>query len=315
LFERRDSAGNSVLHHAVDLGIFELLDTLLASKIDCNIKNLAGETPLHVASARNCVNAVNVLLSNNAKVDAVNLKGRTPLFYAIESNSKEAFEALVGSRASLQAADEDGLRATELLAFKNAQRDTHSPPHSASSVLHHVVASICDEPQLLHALPTSDTTHSLRSVVSKKLVARNSNRCKANLAAASKTKVGSMERAKKLKELNEYVDTISKSHGIQLANQSRMHLQNIQSDAMPPPQQPSRTQVGFFTPTASHHSDAALPGAAGPHHAPHLRHTFCSPYDATRAPPIYSLDPNIGSQICAMGKHAQLPPKPHRGNA
>lgn len=85
----RDYRGRSSLHYAIESGAYELLDTLLASGADVDMKDAMGNSPLHVAAYKNCISSIKVLLGHKAKIDATNSLGRTPLFKAIESGAND----------------------------------------------------------------------------------------------------------------------------------------------------------------------------------------------------------------------------------
>lgn len=74
------------LHHAVQSGDLQKVESLLAEGVDVNIKNRNGHTPLFGALS---VEMAEVLIRNEANIHAMDRYGLTPLVSAALRNNLE----------------------------------------------------------------------------------------------------------------------------------------------------------------------------------------------------------------------------------
>ena len=84
------------LHRAVGSGQKWIVDLLLANKAEVNVRDCYGDTPLKMAAYGGYKDIVECLLNNHADVNAMNNKGETPLAEAVKSpiSNKETIELL-----------------------------------------------------------------------------------------------------------------------------------------------------------------------------------------------------------------------------
>ncbi|XMB65932.1 ankyrin repeat domain-containing protein [Mycoplasmatota bacterium zrk1] len=109
-----DQEGNSPLHIICDYHYYEcekgedinILNLLLSSGIDPNLKNNVGDTPIHVAckSSEN-LSVVVVLVENGADINSKNFNGLSPLHYASISSDHSIIKYLGSQEANINCVD------------------------------------------------------------------------------------------------------------------------------------------------------------------------------------------------------------------
>lgn len=81
----KDDDGKTPLHYALTQGQKDVVELLLARKVDVNARDKDGGTPLYYAAKYGNKDVVELLLAKKAEVDAKNNDGETPLYAAASS--------------------------------------------------------------------------------------------------------------------------------------------------------------------------------------------------------------------------------------
>jgi upstream activation factor subunit UAF30 len=116
----RDKDSRTPLHYAVSNIGLEVVEFLLASKAEVDVKCNRGYTPLHMAAANGARGAAEILLANGANVNAKGIFARTPLHLAAEYGKLDVAELLLAHKADVHAMDtHDG--ATPLSAAESTK--------------------------------------------------------------------------------------------------------------------------------------------------------------------------------------------------
>lgn len=110
----------NLLHEAAVGGSIEILDLLLRSGVDANLRQ-NGSSALHLAAQDACVDHVQKLIDFEAKVDARDDENRTPLHYAAETNDYEAVKVLLDAGSEINAQDNDLVTPIYLAAESNCR--------------------------------------------------------------------------------------------------------------------------------------------------------------------------------------------------
>lgn len=103
---KQDTAGSTVLHHAIEKGHLEVLEVLIEYGVDVysaiEIADNAGRTPIFEAIDNNVsINMIRLLINKRnkdgfgAQVNIVNYNGHTPLFSAVREGNEEIIRVLV----------------------------------------------------------------------------------------------------------------------------------------------------------------------------------------------------------------------------
>ena len=95
--------GVTDLHHAVQLNLPALAQSLLHQGAAIDAKGDDGRTPLHYAAEANAREAAEVLLKNGADVNAKAENGVTPLHRAAEANASQVAGVLIQNEADVNA--------------------------------------------------------------------------------------------------------------------------------------------------------------------------------------------------------------------
>ena len=107
--EIRSDSGFTVLHHAADMNLEEILVLLLKYGADVNAAHANGSTALHLTAERGHVTIGRILLQAGADVKAQTRDGVTPLYLAAERGAETIACELLDYGAEIDAADEEGL--------------------------------------------------------------------------------------------------------------------------------------------------------------------------------------------------------------
>ncbi|KAI8778474.1 ankyrin repeat protein [Biomphalaria glabrata] len=84
-----------LLQGAVKLGKTDLVQALINSSFDVNLRDSVGDTPLHYSCAGDNPQLVRMLLKAGADMNVQNVAGKTSFFVAIERNNAEIIQALL----------------------------------------------------------------------------------------------------------------------------------------------------------------------------------------------------------------------------
>jgi ankyrin repeat protein len=90
----QDKVGRMPIHLAAIRGHKNVVEVLLANKVDVNIKDKSGRTPLHWAAHDGHTDLARFLLANGAEVLPKNFEGDTPLRWALEHDHQDVAELL-----------------------------------------------------------------------------------------------------------------------------------------------------------------------------------------------------------------------------
>ena len=101
--DAKDDDGRTPLHKVAEANAREVAEVLLKNGTDVNVKGNNGLTPLHNAAYVNAWEVAEVLLENGAAVNAKVDNGHTPLHYAALSNAYEVAKVLLENGAAVNA--------------------------------------------------------------------------------------------------------------------------------------------------------------------------------------------------------------------
>ncbi|QYS99418.1 ANK_REP_REGION domain-containing protein [Trichoderma simmonsii] len=110
-----------LLHEAAVGGSREILDLLLQSGIDANLRQ-NGSSALHLAAQNGYEEYVQKLINFGAKVDARDDENRTPLHLAAQQNEDETVKILLGAGSEINAQDDDSITPIYLASEFGAHR-------------------------------------------------------------------------------------------------------------------------------------------------------------------------------------------------
>ena len=92
----QDENGFSALHYACDEGNFKIVEILLKTNCDINIKNNEKKTPLHLSSKRGYFDISKKLIENGAILNIYDLEKNTPIHYVCMYNHIELLKYFLG---------------------------------------------------------------------------------------------------------------------------------------------------------------------------------------------------------------------------
>ncbi|KAL1537335.1 ankyrin-1-like isoform X1 [Salvia divinorum] len=103
------STGRNVLHHAVEIGHFEMCKFLIKNvQVYVDALTYKMDTPIAQAAKGGRVKIVEFLIEHGAKVSLANIEGFTALHYALLRGNLELMELLLNNRAPVDAQCVDG---------------------------------------------------------------------------------------------------------------------------------------------------------------------------------------------------------------
>ncbi|XP_042025226.1 ankyrin-1-like [Salvia splendens] len=103
------TTGWNVLHHAVEIGNFEICKFLITTvKVYIDTLNYNGDTPLAEAVIGEHVKIVKFLVKHGAEISLPNIEGFTPLHYAVLKDNMELMEFLLRKDALVDVDSVDG---------------------------------------------------------------------------------------------------------------------------------------------------------------------------------------------------------------
>jgi ankyrin repeat protein len=98
-----DSQGNTVLHHATEWKLDQVIPGIVQRGANVEAKNVLGETPLFVAVHIDAASTVRSLLSAGASLNTRDSLGNTALHAAVRWGTQAAAEALITAKIDLNA--------------------------------------------------------------------------------------------------------------------------------------------------------------------------------------------------------------------
>ena len=101
--------GRTLIHVAVDLGRYKIVEYLISKGANMNIVDYDGYSPLQLAYFRGKINMFKLLVNSGANVDARNYEGMTVLDIACEKGDMDIAEFVVSKGASLNERNNRGL--------------------------------------------------------------------------------------------------------------------------------------------------------------------------------------------------------------
>ena len=116
---RRQKGGDqeekdNYLFDAISLDDPDKVERAINNGADINHANSAGDTPLYVASEMGYVEVVRILLENGADINKAESNGQTPLMIAVEYGHFELVEVLLEYGANLNAKTNEGYTAFDM---------------------------------------------------------------------------------------------------------------------------------------------------------------------------------------------------------
>jgi ankyrin repeat protein len=119
----------------------EILNMLIALKVNLNITNKLKETPLHFAVRSKNLNNIDALLSQGVDLTLTNNKGETPMFYAMATGDLRIIKMLYNSGSSILGVDKLGNNLINY-CIKNCpsyKEDDDTVPNSKSEIINFLI--------------------------------------------------------------------------------------------------------------------------------------------------------------------------------
>ena len=116
------AAQGTALGVASSTGSVEVVQALLASNGDVNLKQCDGKAPVTIAASNGRPDIVRLLLAAKADVNAVEEDGKTALMLAAEKGHVQVVQALLAANADVNAKTRDGSAALTL-ALQNGHQE------------------------------------------------------------------------------------------------------------------------------------------------------------------------------------------------
>ncbi len=86
----RSNDGNSLMHHAITIGNYELINFLIDNNCNITVPNKAGIAPIHQAITKGDINVIELLL-NDSTVNQPDSQNLTPIHYFLANNDPNFF--------------------------------------------------------------------------------------------------------------------------------------------------------------------------------------------------------------------------------
>ncbi|XP_042029018.1 ankyrin repeat and SOCS box protein 7-like [Salvia splendens] len=135
------STGWSVLHHAVEIGHFEMCKFLIKNvQVSVDPFTYKMDTPIAQASKGEHVQIVEFLIEHGAKISFPNVEGFTALHYALLKGNMELVELLLSNRAFVDAQCVDGTPLQIAVSRGNVEAVKSLLSHGANPDLFYAVA-------------------------------------------------------------------------------------------------------------------------------------------------------------------------------
>ena len=103
-----DDYNNRLIHIASESPDLDILNMLLALKVNINIKNKINETPIHFAVRSKIIDNIDALLIQGVDLTIANVRGETPMFYAVKTGSLRIIKMLYNNNSPIIGNDKDG---------------------------------------------------------------------------------------------------------------------------------------------------------------------------------------------------------------
>lgn len=104
-----DSLGYTPIIIAVNSGLADITELLLANGADPNALYQENESALHISTARKSIECMRLLIKYGANINKKESRSETPIFYAVTTESVESVQLLIDSGADLSIKDTYGL--------------------------------------------------------------------------------------------------------------------------------------------------------------------------------------------------------------
>ncbi len=101
----RNRSGQSALHVASDLGLYDVVEALIKAGATINSRDNSGNSPIIYASVSPNAKVVDLLNKNGANVNDTNSIGETPLLIAATLGNTETIKTLISNGAKLNTVD------------------------------------------------------------------------------------------------------------------------------------------------------------------------------------------------------------------
>jgi len=111
LNEREEVFGYTSLSLASSVGHVKVVNILMDSRADLELKCNLGNTALHMAARAGHTSVVRALLVHRAALESKNAEGWTPLIWGSMNGHEEVVAALLNAKSQVQAIDAQGLSA------------------------------------------------------------------------------------------------------------------------------------------------------------------------------------------------------------
>ena len=115
--QRDKRSGDTLLHAAVRVGEFDIVNVLLTEqfRFDINAQNWKGASPLHVSCmpGSNSAGIAETLISHHAWLDSQDAEGSTPLIFAAATGDCECIRTLLNAGANADVRDVHGYSALD----------------------------------------------------------------------------------------------------------------------------------------------------------------------------------------------------------
>lgn len=105
--EKKDRAGNTPLHVAVEAGQKDMVQSLIANKVNVNVANNTNITPLMKAAQLDDVAILQLLLNVGASIGNKDVIDNTALVHAVKADNVPAMKLLIAKGAALDVKDDE----------------------------------------------------------------------------------------------------------------------------------------------------------------------------------------------------------------
>ena len=103
-----DDYNNRMIHIASESKNVDILNMLIALKVNLNIKNKLNETPIHFAVRSKNIDAIDILLAQGVDMSLTTIKGETPMFYAMKTGNLRIIKMLYNNNSPILNVDKEG---------------------------------------------------------------------------------------------------------------------------------------------------------------------------------------------------------------
>ena len=207
----QDENGFSALHYSSDEGNLKIVDILLESNCEINIKNSFDQTPLHLSSKRGYFDISKKLLDGGALLNAFDKEKNSPIHYVCENNHIELLNFFLTKLPQVDTLNIYGKKPIDLTTNKNIKEilEKYMKKNSKS----------------FHKIKIYQTTDSkMKNLIEKQKEGDSSGENKRINTSSQKSKNSSL--SPKSKKNNKNKINISKSDYNSVQNLSNIKKQN-----------------------------------------------------------------------------------------